>query len=183
MFQERIRTATELLKTEETYVESLEVIISCYLQPLRQKAEAMSKPPLSKKAVELIFSNIETIFGMNSILLESLRKALSDTERLKPKNQAGLGEALLKTIPFLKMYISYVNNFDTAAKKLSKKIQKNSAGLVAFLKEQRKNERTKGLEIRDLLVMPIRKPKLNLFESDPCGRDSEGRRLCRKESI
>ncbi|XP_068134350.1 FYVE, RhoGEF and PH domain-containing protein 4 isoform X2 [Hyperolius riggenbachi] len=98
--------ANELLQTEETYVNRLE-LLQTFSTALSNEAKKGSFPV---DVPQKIFSNISSIHSFHSSFLlpalEGRMKEWSDDPRI--------GDILLKLAPFLKMYAEYVRNFDNA---------------------------------------------------------------------
>lgn len=89
----------ELLQTERDYVRDLELIINLYLNPMRKKKI------VSPKDLAVLFSNIEMLVPVNSLLL----KTLSDSREVYPIIER-VGDIFLKVADYLKMYNMYCGN-------------------------------------------------------------------------
>lgn len=68
----RTRVAQELLQTEGNYVRDLSILIRKWMNPLF----ALSKSSVSAEDVRKIFSSVETIFSVNTLLLEGLNSKM-----------------------------------------------------------------------------------------------------------
>ena len=91
--------ARELLSTEETYVDGLEGLITVFKVPL--------EGCLSKEDHMLLFQNIDPLLNFHKLLLQDLSGRL---DTWGP--ESCVGDVLVKAIPYMKLYISYVNSFN-----------------------------------------------------------------------
>lgn len=64
-----------MVETEEEYCEQLEVLVSCFLRPLKMAASS-KRPPLSHEDVNSIFLNAETVLFLHQIFLKGLSSRL-----------------------------------------------------------------------------------------------------------
>lgn len=60
-----------MVETEEEYVSQLEVLITCFLRPLRMAASS-KKPPCSHEDISSIFLNSETVLFLHQIFYKGL---------------------------------------------------------------------------------------------------------------
>ncbi|XP_073822359.1 rho guanine nucleotide exchange factor 25-like [Musca autumnalis] len=101
-------TLSELVKTEEAYIEQLSCIVNGYLREFRKTIPQLTIPDdLRGYKGRFIFCNIEQIFQWHrdsfSQILKYYRHATSE-----------LGTAILKCDADLQMYAKYCNNLPTA---------------------------------------------------------------------
>ena len=69
-----IRVADEIVSTETTFVNQMEVLCLVYINPLR------ASNILPPSTLASLFSNVETLFAFNSKLLEDLTKDQADNK-------------------------------------------------------------------------------------------------------
>ena len=85
----RVNIVSEIVTTEQTYVNDLEILIRNYLDPFRfRKAKKSNKPILTQQQIGILFSNIESILNLNQVLLNSLLAQMS-----LPSEQQRIGAA------------------------------------------------------------------------------------------
>lgn len=94
-----------MVEAEEEYVEQLQLLVSCFLRPLKMAASSQ-KPPCSHDELNSIFLNSETIMFLHQIFLKGL------TARMESWPTLVLGEQLTiksvnKLIKFSLITISY----------------------------------------------------------------------------
>jgi len=157
-FRKRRQVASEILSSEKTYVDNLEILKQCFMEPLR-KAASTGKPILSSDKIGLIFSNLDFIKSINGELLTRLDERIANWY---PEQQVGdvfvdLADALRYS------YAQYINNYDQALKTLSFCSHQES-NFQHFL-EQNKNHPKHGyLDIGSYLILPVQRlPRYTLL--------------------
>mmetsp|Transcript_4542 Transcript_4542/g.11233 ORF Transcript_4542/g.11233 Transcript_4542/m.11233 type:complete len:753 (-) Transcript_4542:26-2284(-) len=150
----RTNIAREILSTEESYVSALRTIIDVYVQPLRTAG-------ISADVISRIFSNVELIVGVNTVLLADLRQRLDNWN----SDTTLLGDCLLQLTPFLKMYTEYGNQYESALTLHAKMIQNDPIYTAAIAECEQK--KTTSLPLEALLIQPIQRiPRYNLLLND-----------------
>lgn len=153
----RNRLIAELLKTEQTYVSSLEELVKGYLEPFRSGSVKIPK----EVDIKAIFSNVEQILNLNSELLKELVKANKDAW---PRTR--IGEAFMQMAPYLKIYTTYVNNFDAATETLlscEKKYPKFANALAKIAQTGNMSQ----YSLPSYLIMPVQRiPRYRMLLSD-----------------
>ncbi|KYQ90426.1 RhoGEF domain-containing protein [Tieghemostelium lacteum] len=137
--------ALEILKTEESYVANLRVLLQDYLIPL--KAESNNHPSLIDN-VKTLYNNIEVILNMNNMLLMKLKERMS-----KPWHYQQLyGDIFFKMSDLLKCYIAYVNLYNRTLNTLNdftKITALNEIISSTFIKTRQ--------QLRDLVIIPVQR--------------------------
>jgi len=150
----RDRVAFEILSSEKTYVENMQVFINVFMLPLQER------DVISTSAINSIFSNIEAIVKVNKELLSTLEKRMDSwgpTQRI--------GDVMLTFTPFLKMYTKYTTGYDAALSTLGE-CEKSSA-FTTFLVKCQENPQTKSLNLRSFLIQPVQRiPRYNMLLED-----------------
>lgn len=136
----RAKVIREIKISERVYVESLGILVRCYLEPFRSSKRRV----LSQEEVRVLFSNVEQILGFHKQFLEAL-------ERTPPEL---IYQPFQHMSDFLKLYTTYVNGYD-AASKLVAKYADNSR----FHKVLEKAQADSGthLGIMAYLIMPVQR--------------------------
>jgi len=106
----------ELVSTEESYVQSLRLLMNNYFKVVKQNTAL-----LSEKKAKVMFSNMEQILSINETVLTELQTALG---KWPSKNE--LGETFSRMAPFLKAYVTYINNYGAAFDLFDKCEKKNN---------------------------------------------------------
>ena len=171
----RDRTATmdrisdEVLETERSYVNSLRMLISLYVRPLRQ-AEAHSGqggavPRLEAADLALIFGNIEQVLDVNEGFLKDLEEKIrhwSDLMDVSPHK--AIAACFQRYAPFFRLYSAYAVNFMAA----QRRIKELMSGSDARAKELRDFllacDMASKTSLSALLIMPIQRiPRYELL--------------------
>ncbi|TPX66165.1 hypothetical protein SpCBS45565_g04685 [Spizellomyces sp. 'palustris'] len=161
--KKRENIAREILDSERRYVDSLLLLQTLFLKPL-MAAIGTTSEIIPKKIVQSIFSELAGIINVNMELRKQLEARLEE----HPWNPVDgcLGDIFLNLAPFLKMYSSYVKNFNTALSVVSEQISKNPA-FAQFVTKQNTNPDLKGLGFQAYLIMPVQRiPRYKMLVED-----------------
>ncbi|KNC99883.1 uncharacterized protein SPPG_05256 [Spizellomyces punctatus DAOM BR117] len=161
--KKRENIAREILDSERRYVDSLLLLQTLFLNPL-MAAVGTTSEVIPKKIVQSIFSELAGIINVNMELRKQLEARLEE----HPWNPVDgcLGDIFLNLAPFLKMYSSYVKNFNTALSVVSEQISKNPA-FAQFVTKQNANPDLKGLGFQAYLIMPVQRiPRYKMLVED-----------------
>lgn len=146
----RNKTVHEVWTTEKSFVKSLTRIVEHYLTPLE------GNPTLaSRDQVKSIFSNIQTIQGLNQKFLIDLEKRLGEWDEIDC-----VGEIFKEITPYFKMYTTYVNNHESATQTLKALDDRGSEKWTAFIMDTQK----RVPPLSSLLITPIQRvPRYRLL--------------------
>ena len=149
----------ELLETERTYVNDVGVIVTRFLQPLKQLDGAQSPRSskhhiLSPQDIRAIFSNIEELMRVNMELLSAME------EQLGVHGPDGKATAFMKAfeivLPHFKMYSTYVINYNKAIETLKDRERSNKS-FREFLKSVSHQSDTRMLPLSSYLIKPVQR--------------------------
>lgn len=164
--RKRNEIANEIFRTEDTYVNQLQVLVDVYMKGLEELGESV----ISAAKLRSIFSDVKVILGYNNVILKML------TERMKTWYASGqaVGDIFGKLADFLKTYTAYVNNYNESMNVLQDQMM-NNPPFAAKINECRMNDRVKGMEITSFLIMPIQRlPRYVMLLSDLFKNTPEG---------
>ncbi|GCB60717.1 hypothetical protein scyTo_0012789 [Scyliorhinus torazame] len=110
----RVCVLTEILKTERDYVDTLEFLVSAFLQRMIQHAASRVDKNVTEETVKTLFSNIEDILVVHKEFLSMIE------ERLLPEPSAHheLGRCFLQFKHRFSIYDEYCGNHEKAQKLL-----------------------------------------------------------------
>eukprot|EP01088_Endostelium_zonatum_P015996 TRINITY_DN4135_c0_g1_i6.p1 TRINITY_DN4135_c0_g1~~TRINITY_DN4135_c0_g1_i6.p1 ORF type:complete len:436 (-),score=102.46 TRINITY_DN4135_c0_g1_i6:73-1380(-) len=146
----------EIISTEKTYVESLQVAINFYLKPMLQDAKAGTKPFLNSRDVTKLFGTLEMIASVNTGLLTELQNSM---KRYPTVNI--FGDVYLKMSNQLKVYSNYINSFDDATEVLKRLMTNKDFPIYVKELQQRSNS---TLDLASLLIQPVQRlPRYQLL--------------------
>ncbi|KAH3758448.1 calmodulin-binding protein [Pelomyxa schiedti] len=130
---------SELRGTEERYVGDLQLLVTLFIKPIREKRL------LSDRNITAIFNCAESIYKLNSDLLAAFKSATMKT----------IAQCWVKMPEILKFYQLFCGNQDTSSAVLQKKMKK--ANFRSFINETYKNPQLRKLQLRDLLIKPFQR--------------------------
>lgn len=150
-----IDVLNEFIITEVNYVKNLEVIIEHFLQPLSKI--------VSLETTYKIFSSIQTIYKVNSSLLENLQNAILEESYID-----AVEKVLLNDVKAFKLYTSYIQNYNTSVSTIhSEKLKNSKFSNFLILKYKELSEMGIYHDIHSLLIMPIQRlPRYELLCQD-----------------
>lgn len=169
--------AYELLETERSYLRTLVTLRDVFLVPLRAIVMGSSdgvgvewrdvnlKHFPSAKQVESIFSNLEMLVGIHTILLDQLEGKLSTWHPYLCLGRSFLGGGS-GLVDSLKFYTLYVNNYDDAVSTL-RECMTNFPSFDEFIHSQEKDKRCHFQDVESLLINPVQRlPRYVMLFSD-----------------
>lgn len=158
--KQRRKCLWEIVKSERTYVESLETLVEHLKRPLDQAVT------ISRQDTVSLLSNIELILGVNRVLLKGLEERINTRAHasylvdknplIDPQKEGSIGDVFLKLAPFLKLYTQYVNNFDLATETYER-LCKNSEEFLVLLENFKKNPSVGLLQFTDFQILPVQR--------------------------
>ncbi|XP_059504812.1 epithelial cell-transforming sequence 2 oncogene-like isoform X1 [Stegostoma tigrinum] len=145
--EKRTQFARETLSSEQSYVQTLEIVKDIYWVRLRA-ALASNHAILSVANIHIIFSDILSILELNRGLLGDLRKRLSEWG----PSQC-LGDVFVKFSTRLTNYTNFFNNYSAILKTIDK-CRNTSTSFRAFLTRHDRSAMTKMLSLQEMLLSP-----------------------------
>ncbi|KAF5303219.1 hypothetical protein FQR65_LT08299 [Abscondita terminalis] len=153
----RTHVVVELYDTERSYVESLQILILKYLEPLKSSENSGL---LDATLVDEIFFQIPSLLSHHQVFLDELKKRLDHWD-VKQK----VGDVFLDTFSkptVIESYTNYVNNWKRA-RDIIKSAQQSKPAFAKFLECTAREHKGK-LALDSLLIKPIQKfPKYELL--------------------
>ncbi|EGG24396.1 pleckstrin domain-containing protein [Cavenderia fasciculata] len=154
--ERRNKCVLEIIETERTYVNSLNIIMNQFLAPL----QTIRKDLLSQSEISSIFSNCSSLQGIHQELLESLEKKWKNWDH----HQSTIADSFQPLIPYLKLYIQYINNFNNAINTLNDCKKRDSKVNQFFFKDCKNNVQLKNKDFLDLQIQPVQRiPRYKLL--------------------
>mmetsp|Transcript_4307 Transcript_4307/g.15157 ORF Transcript_4307/g.15157 Transcript_4307/m.15157 type:complete len:783 (+) Transcript_4307:172-2520(+) len=156
----RDKVAKEILATERSYVESLTTCVIVYMEPLKENMRE-SKPMLSGAQQKAIFSELPVLLNFNAELLRELEPLVEKWNAFQC-----IGPLFLKLVTFMKIYTSYISNYNHAVKELETSTR-NNPKFAAFVANAMEDPRCNGLSLASFLIMPVQRiPRYSLLLQD-----------------
>lgn len=145
----RTHVVVELYETEKSYVDSLEILVKKYLQPLKSPDANL----LDTFLVDEIFYQVPAILSVHQEFLEQLRRRLEQWDL-----QQKVGDVFLDVFTkpaVMDTYISFINNLKKA-KETVKTAAASRPPFARFLEAMARDHKGK-LSLDNLLIKPVQK--------------------------
>eukprot|EP01104_Vermistella_antarctica_P013387 TRINITY_DN4034_c0_g1_i1.p1 TRINITY_DN4034_c0_g1~~TRINITY_DN4034_c0_g1_i1.p1 ORF type:complete len:691 (+),score=138.33 TRINITY_DN4034_c0_g1_i1:296-2368(+) len=138
----------ELFTTEADFIDDLRILIDLFLLPLRKLKV------LSEADIALVFSNAETIVGVNNSLFDGLKERIPDPEN--PSPDTCIGDLFVQMSAFFKMYTMFCSNYATSLATVER-LTKANKEFDTFLNEVSADQRLRGMNFFAFLIKPIQR--------------------------
>uniref|UniRef100_A0A3Q3M8N3 Intersectin 2a n=1 Tax=Mastacembelus armatus TaxID=205130 RepID=A0A3Q3M8N3_9TELE len=161
----------ELIQTEETYVEDLELVLEVFYKPMAESGR------LTEAEMGVIFVNWRELIMCNTKLLKALRVRKKTGGENMPVQL--IGDLLASELAHMQPYIRFCSCQLNAAALLQSKTH-NQPDFKNFLKKIATNYRCKGMPLSSFLLKPMQRitryPLLikNILEYTPDGHADRG---------
>jgi len=149
-------TISELIETERTYLQDLDVMIHKIMKPMAEKKDFLTGEPLvSPQDIQKIWSNISLLPTVNKALLQDLEvvaQAEGDNRQLK------VAEAFQNVADFMKIYADFCSNQPVSSATVQKLL--NSSQFEAFLAEKADvsvMKESRNLDLNAFLIKPVQR--------------------------
>lgn len=153
----RTHVIVELFETERSYVESLQIIVQKYLQPLKSPENSGL---VDISVVDEIFYQIPAILVHHEILLDELRKRLDHWDIRQKVGDIFLDVFTKQSV--IETYTSFINNWKTAKEAIRTTCQQKQA-FARFLEAMAREHKGK-LALDSLIIMPVQRiPRYELL--------------------
>ncbi|GAB6025669.1 LD03170p [Chamberlinius hualienensis] len=152
----RMKVIDEIISTEKSYINHLNIIIKFFIEPIQQRQLVSSKETL------VIFGPIESILNVNNELLSRCEADRED-----------IANIFVNLAPFLKIYTSYAHGYEEANRLLSRVLEDKQSKLSTFIHQQETRPEV-SMKLYSLLITPIQRvPRYKLLleeliERTPC---------------
>ncbi|MCJ8749899.1 hypothetical protein PDJAM_G00192810 [Pangasius djambal] len=156
----------ELIETEQTYVQDLELVLEVFYKPMSESGR------LTEAEMTVIFVNWRELIMCNTKLLKALRVRKKTAGERMPVQV--IGDILSSELSHMQAYIRFCSCQLNAAVLLQQKTDA-SADFKLFLKKIATNYRCKGMPLSSFLLKPMQRitryPLLirNILENTPAG--------------
>lgn len=145
MKRTRDQITQEIVDTETTYVNSLETVITQYLNPLAALAGNPETCVVTKDQIVTLFSNIATLYNFN----QQFRIDLAERRNNNWATKDCIGDLFVNFAPYFKMYTLYIDNHEAATNLLGS-LNKDPK-FMAFLAT------VKAPPLTSLLINPVQR--------------------------
>eukprot|EP01080_Neovahlkampfia_damariscottae_P012696 gene12696-6894_t len=139
--RERSLLIQELIQSEQNYFDYLLCMKEIYMDVI---IERNKNKKMNKINVEILFGNLDQIINLGKMLIDHF------------DNNENVILVFSKMIPFMKLYVVYVKNYENAVTLYSEKLKKDKE-FLQLIKGGRSNSKAKGLELGALLSKPFQR--------------------------
>eukprot|EP01114_Cavostelium_apophysatum_P014795 TRINITY_DN3922_c0_g1_i1.p1 TRINITY_DN3922_c0_g1~~TRINITY_DN3922_c0_g1_i1.p1 ORF type:complete len:526 (-),score=118.52 TRINITY_DN3922_c0_g1_i1:1033-2610(-) len=162
MLKQRSNVLNEIVATERTYTECLEICCEILITPL------LKNNLISQEEAAQIFSNLDyKIVKIHIQLLKNLERRMEEWNASGDQTkEQRVGDIFLDLVEEFKSYRHYITNYNESLQMLNACIAKSPA-FNQFLLEAKSNPRCNLRGASDFLIMPIQRlPRYELLLSD-----------------
>ncbi|XP_069384174.1 FYVE, RhoGEF and PH domain-containing protein 6-like [Paralichthys olivaceus] len=153
--------ATEIMSSESVFVDVLKLLHVDFRDVVSKSSRQNGKPVIEERLLNQILYYLPQLYELNQDLLRELKQRLANWDE-----SAQLADIFLKKGPYLKMYSTYIREFDKNVALLEEQTKRNPAfGVV--VREFEATPRCAGLALKHYLLKPIQRiPQYQLLLTD-----------------
>ncbi|XP_047451867.1 FYVE, RhoGEF and PH domain-containing protein 6-like [Mugil cephalus] len=152
--------AKEIMTSESVFVDVLKLLHIEFRESV-SKAQQNGKPVIEERLLNQILYSLPQLYELNQNLLIELSQRVAEWN-----DNAKLADIFLKKGPYLKMYSTYIREFDKNVALLEEQTKKNQA-FGALVREFEASPRCANLALKHYLLKPVQRiPQYQLLLTD-----------------
>ncbi|XP_055483738.1 FYVE, RhoGEF and PH domain-containing protein 6 [Psammomys obesus] len=153
--------AKEIMSSEKVFVDVLKLLHIDFRGAVARASRQLGKPVIEDRILNQILYYLPQLYELNRDLLKELEeRMLSWTE------QQRIADIFVKKGPYLKMYSTYIKEFDKNIALLDEQCKKNP-GFAAVVREFEMSPRCANLALKHYLLKPVQRiPQYRLLLTD-----------------
>ncbi|XP_073940247.1 FYVE, RhoGEF and PH domain-containing protein 6 isoform X2 [Castor canadensis] len=153
--------AKEIMSSEKVFVDVLKLLHIDFRDAVAHASRQLGKPVIEDRILNQILYYLPQLYELNRDLLKELEERL-----LNWTEQQRIADIFVKKGPYLKMYSTYIKEFDKNIALLDEQCRKNS-GFAAVVREFEMSPRCANLALRHYLLKPVQRiPQYRLLLTD-----------------
>ncbi|XP_044535099.1 FYVE, RhoGEF and PH domain-containing protein 6 [Gracilinanus agilis] len=153
--------AKEIMSSEKVFVDVLKLLHIDFRDAVAQASRQLGKPVIEDRILNQILYYLPQLYELNRDLLKELEERM-----LNWTEQQRMADIFVKKGPYLKMYSTYIKEFDKNVALLDEQCKKNP-GFAAVVKDFEMSPRCANLAIRHYLLKPVQRiPQYRLLLTD-----------------
>ncbi|KAM9814361.1 FYVE, RhoGEF and PH domain-containing protein 6-like isoform 2-T2 [Syngnathus typhle] len=153
--------ATEIMTSEEVFVDVLKLLHVDFRHAVAEASRQNGKAVIEERLLERILYYLPQLYQLNRDLLRELQDRLARWDQTEQ-----VADIFLKKGPYLKMYSTYIREFDKNAALLEEQSKKN-APFAAVVRQFEASPRCANLALKHYLLKPIQRiPQYQLLLRD-----------------
>ncbi|XP_074533469.1 FYVE, RhoGEF and PH domain-containing protein 6-like [Halichoeres trimaculatus] len=153
--------ATEIMSSESVFVDVLKLLHVDFRDAVSRASHQSGKVVIEERLLNQILYSLPQLYELNQDLLRELQERVA-----KWDENAQLADIFLKKGPYLKMYSTYIREFDKNVALLEEQSKKNQA-FGAVVREFEASPRCANLALKHYLLKPVQRiPQYQLLLTD-----------------
>ncbi|XP_029909445.1 FYVE, RhoGEF and PH domain-containing protein 6-like [Myripristis murdjan] len=153
--------ATEIMSSENVFVDVLKLLHIDFRDAVSKASQQSGKPVIEERILNQILYYLPQLYELNQDLLRELEQRVA-----KWDENAQLADIFVKKGPYLKMYSTYIREFDKNAALLEEQSKRNPA-FAGVVREFEASPRCANLALKHYLLKPVQRiPQYQLLLTD-----------------
>ncbi|KAL2093554.1 hypothetical protein ACEWY4_010866 [Coilia grayii] len=156
-----VHIAREIMSSEKVFVDVLKLLHTDFRDAVAQASQQAGKPVIEERTLNQILYYLPQLYELNQDLLKELEERVAQWDQ-----QSQVADIFVKKGPYLKMYSTYIREFDKNVALLDEQCRKNSS-FAAVVREFETSPRCANLALKHYLLKPIQRiPQYQLLLTD-----------------
>ncbi|XP_004465815.1 FYVE, RhoGEF and PH domain-containing protein 6 isoform X2 [Dasypus novemcinctus] len=153
--------ATEIMSSEKVFVDVLKLLHIDFRDAVAHASRQLGKPVIEDRILSQILYYLPQLYELNRDLLKELEERM-----LNWTEQQRIADIFVKKGPYLKMYSTYIKEFDKNIALLDEQCKKNPS-FAAVIREFERSPRCANLALKHYLLKPVQRiPQYRLLLTD-----------------
>ncbi|XP_021244734.1 FYVE, RhoGEF and PH domain-containing protein 6 [Numida meleagris] len=153
--------AKEIMSSEKVFVDVLKLLHIDFRDAVAHASRQLGKPVIEDRILNQILYYLPQLYELNRDLLRELEERLSHW-----LEHQRIADIFVKKGPYLKMYSTYIKEFDKNIALLDEQCKKN-AGFASVVKDFEMSPRCASLALKHYLLKPVQRiPQYRLLLTD-----------------
>ncbi|KAG9490402.1 hypothetical protein GDO78_005980 [Eleutherodactylus coqui] len=153
--------AKEIMSSEKVFVDALKLLHIDFRYAVAQASKYLGKPVIEDKILNQILYYLPQLYELNRDVLRELQERMSQWSE-----QQKIADIFVKKGPYLKMYSTYIREFDRNVALLDEQCKKNAA-FAGVVKDFEMSPRCANLALKHYLLKPVQRiPQYRLLLTD-----------------
>ncbi|XP_016077257.1 PREDICTED: FYVE, RhoGEF and PH domain-containing protein 6 isoform X2 [Miniopterus natalensis] len=153
--------AKEIMSSEKVFVDVLKLLHIDFRDAVAHASRQLGKPVIEDRTLNQILYYLPQLYELNRDLLKELEERMSNWTE-----QQRIADIFVKKGPYLKMYSTYIKEFDKNIALLDEQCKKNP-GFAAVVREFEMSPRCANLALKHYLLKPVQRiPQYRLLLTD-----------------
>ncbi|XP_036106867.1 FYVE, RhoGEF and PH domain-containing protein 6 isoform X1 [Molossus molossus] len=153
--------AKEIMNSEKVFVDVLKLLHIDFRDAVAHASRQLGKPVIEDRILNQILYYLPQLYELNRDLLKELEERM-----LNWTEQQRIADIFVKKGPYLKMYSTYIKEFDKNIALLDEQCKKNP-GFASVVREFEMSPRCANLALKHYLLKPVQRiPQYKLLLTD-----------------